>query len=141
MTLLLHPVSWHSSPPRADQEVPHGQSVVPLVNGYAVDKRLDSTRQGLLRGVSVPVDLLKLGGGLRVDVARSKRLRTGSESHHFDGQLRLDVSRPRGLHSESQHFDGLWMEQRGSAFRLGGSTLVAGSVLTLQNETVIKISS
>ncbi|XP_050688145.1 uncharacterized protein LOC126980807 isoform X2 [Eriocheir sinensis] len=138
MMLLLHPVSWHSRPPRAAQQVPQVPSVVPLVNDYGVDKRLDSMRQGLLRGASVPVDLLKLGGGLRVDVAHSKRLRTGSECQHSEGLLRRDVARPKRLRtcSECQHSDGLWMEQRGSAFRLGGSTLVAGSVLTLQNETI-----
>lgn len=133
MMLLLHPVSWHSRPPRAAQQVPQVPSVVPLVNGFGVDKQLDSTRQGLLRGASVPVDLLKLGGGLRVDVARSKRLRRGSECQHSEGLLKRDVACPMRLrtYSESRR-----SEQMGSAFLLGVSPLVAGSVLTLQNETV-----
>lgn len=121
MALLMHPVSWHHRASHTTQQVPQVQKVppvIPLVNGYAVDKRLQSTKQGLLRGASVPVDLLKLGGGLKLDAVTQSpihRLRTGSECHHPDS---------------------LWMGQRGSAFRLGDSTLIAGSVLTLQNETV-----
>lgn len=107
MALLLHPVSWHC---RTANPAPQVQQA----KLDAVDKRLESSKQGMLRGASVPADLLKLGGGLKMDAVRPGRLRTGSECHH----------------------DSLWLEKRGSAFRLGGSTLIAGSILTLQSETV-----
>lgn len=108
---------------------------IPTLNGYAFDKQLESTNQGLLRGASVPVNLLQLGGGLKLDASRPRRFRRGSECPS-DG-MRLDMSRLRRFRTGSEcPSDGLWLEQRGSAFRLGGSSLIAGSVLTLQNEAV-----
>lgn len=138
MALLLHPVSWHRRSPHTTSQMQQALPSVPSKNGYsvpsinvyAVDKQLKSTKQGLLRGASVPVDLLEMGGGLRTDVYRP-----GSECP-WDGQG-LDASRLRRHRTGSEcPSDGLWLEQKGSAFPLGGSSLIAGSVLTLQNETV-----
>ncbi|KAG0723640.1 hypothetical protein GWK47_042311 [Chionoecetes opilio] len=110
VTLLLHPVSWHH---RAPDQTPQKPLSPPTVNKDDAEKE-KSLSQGLIRGSSVPADLLKLGGSLKLEEARPKRLRSGSECQ--------------------DNF--YWLEQRGSVYRLGGSTLMAGSVLTLQDNEV-----
>ncbi|XP_063883815.1 monocarboxylate transporter 9-like isoform X2 [Scylla paramamosain] len=108
MMLLLHPIGWHRRAPEQSPEDP------PQTTKEDASETQKPLRQGLLRGSSVPTDLLKLGGGLRREAVIAKRLRSGSECHT----------------------DTPWLEQRGSAFRLGGSTFMAGSVLTLQDNDV-----
>lgn len=109
MMLLLHPISWHRRAPEQCPEDPIGPQPAKL----DASEMQKPPGQSLLRGSSVPADLLKLGGGgdLRREVVIAKRLRSGSECH----------ANPE------------WMEQRGSAFRLGGSTFMGSSVLTLQD--------
>ncbi|XP_045114151.1 uncharacterized protein LOC123506274 isoform X2 [Portunus trituberculatus] len=110
MMLLLHPISWHRRAPEKSPEDPVGLQAA-KEDASETHKPLS---QGLPRGSSVPTDLLKLGGGLRREMVIAKRLRSGSECHT----------------------DTQWLDQRGSAFRLGGSTFMAGSVLTLQDNDV-----
>lgn len=110
MMMLLHPISWHRRAPEKSPEDSVGSQPA-KEDGSEMHKALN---QGLLRGSSVPTDLLKLGGGIRREAVIAKRLRSGSECH-----------------TETP-----WLEQRGSAFRLGGSTFMAGSVLTLQDNDV-----
>ena len=106
--LLLHPVRWHR---RASE---HQDTVGPPTANEDASEKQKPLGQSLLRGSSVPTDLLKLEGGFRLELENSKRFRSGSECHT----------------------DKQWLERRGSAYHLGGSTFMAGSVLTLHDNEV-----